>query len=385
MRFYKQSITAKKQFIMVPSDLFNNEQYIGISMTACVVYGKLYGLTKLSNKNNWKDEDGAIFCCCTLSNMAAFFGFSESTASRALNELVKYGLLERIKNGRGRSDLLYLHTTSDSDYENRKIFASELEEVPEEVINFNFALACMDESQDVSVADVQTENFPASTTESREVSTCVSETNHHHHCHTCKSSLADLQAEYKILKNINNISSSNKHDIYLYNKNTIDSSKCQDTERNIFTEDADLICSEDFVAELNAIGLSQTAIAKLLHSHSVQELRTCMSYLYTKLADGIKIRNPAGLFIYMVRNGTQASCILTARQAQEKIQQSLVKQVQKLGFSELISNLLISIVQRGERFSITEKGLCEEIGFQPEIIYHAIQANDFSACCICRC
>lgn len=184
MRFYEQSITAKRQFIMVPSDLFNNEQYMGISMTACVVYGKLYGLTKLSNKNDWKDEDGAIFCCCTLSNMAAFFGFSESTASRALNELVKYGLLERIKNGRGRSDLLYLHTTSDSGYEPREIFASELEDVPDEVINFNFALTCMDESPDISVADVQTEKIPASITESREVSTCASETNHHHHCHT---------------------------------------------------------------------------------------------------------------------------------------------------------------------------------------------------------
>ena len=384
MRFYEQSITAKKQFIMVPSDLFNNEQYMGISMTACVVYGKLYGLTKLSNKNDWKDEDGAIFCCCTLSNMASFFGFSESTASRALNELVKYGLLERIKNGRGRSDLLYLHTTSDSGYEPREIFASELEDVPDEVINFNFALACMDESQDISVADVQTEKIPASITESREVSTCASETNHHHHCHTCKSSPADLQAKYKTLKDINNISS-NKHDIYLYNKNTIDSSKCQEPEKNIFAEDSDLICNEDFVAELNAIGLSQTAIDKLLHSYPVQELRTCMGSLYTKLADGIQIRNPAGLFIYMMKNSTQTSCILTARQVKEKIQQSLVKQVQQLGFSELISNLLISIVQRGERFSITERSLCEEIGFQPEIIYHAIQANDFSACCTCRC
>lgn len=394
MRFDEQTIAAKKKFIMVPMDLFDNEQYRDISLTACMVYGKLYSLTKLSGKNSWTDDNGKIFCRCTLSLLAEFFGFSESTASRALNELAEHNLLERIKKGRGRADLLYLHDTA-PETENDSISSNcsadaednyhDYSRNDSDLNDFNFT--CTDESGVISLADMQIKNVPAIYTASWDILTCTPDIGNHH---PCKSSLADMQAKYKKIKEINNISST-QDNIYLYKINSTKLSNCQeiiDDSSNFFVDRdsgaSDAQNAADFSGELEAIGLSAPAVDKLLKSYPQQKLRICMDCLYTKLANGTTIRNPAGMFMYMIKNDVTGIKSLTPQQARSKLSHLLSEKLQELGFSKIISNIMVELVNKRERFSYTEKNACIEIGLLPEVVYDAIQTHNFSAC-ICRC
>ena len=81
---------------------------IPISTTAKLLYTQLLSKAQLSQKNEWLDSQGRVYFIYPIHQMAVDMDKSITTIKDALRELVESQLLEKIPQGRGRPNHLYL-------------------------------------------------------------------------------------------------------------------------------------------------------------------------------------------------------------------------------------------------------------------------------------
>ena len=82
---------------------------VNISETAKLVYMLLLDRARLSMKNqDWQDEQGRVFVLYTIPNLAKDIGKGETTAKKALNQLVKQGLILKQSLGPGQPNKIYV-------------------------------------------------------------------------------------------------------------------------------------------------------------------------------------------------------------------------------------------------------------------------------------
>lgn len=82
---------------------------VDISETAKLVYILLLDRARLSMKNkDWQDELGRVFVLYTIPNLAKDIGKGETTAKKALNQLVKQGLILKQSLGPGQPNKIYV-------------------------------------------------------------------------------------------------------------------------------------------------------------------------------------------------------------------------------------------------------------------------------------
>lgn len=81
---------------------------IPISTTAKLLYTQLLSKAQLSQKNEWLDSQGRVYFIYPIHQMAVDMDKSIITIKDALRELVASQLLEKIPQGRGRPNHLYL-------------------------------------------------------------------------------------------------------------------------------------------------------------------------------------------------------------------------------------------------------------------------------------
>ena len=101
---------AKEQFIRVPKVFIEEDsKYFSMSAMTKLLYGVLLDRNTLSIKNGWVDEDKRVFFLFKQESLCRLLGTKDpKTIRKYLNELEKYGLLERKKQGVNLSDKLYL-------------------------------------------------------------------------------------------------------------------------------------------------------------------------------------------------------------------------------------------------------------------------------------
>ena len=81
---------------------------IPISTTAKLLYTQLLSKAQLSQKNAWVDAQGRVYFIYPINQMAVYMDRSSTTIKDALRELGASQLLEKIPQGRGRPNHLYL-------------------------------------------------------------------------------------------------------------------------------------------------------------------------------------------------------------------------------------------------------------------------------------
>ena len=82
---------------------------VNISETAKLVYMLLLDRARLSMKNrDWQDESGRVFVLYTIPNLAKDIGKGETTVKKALNQLVKQGLILKQSLGPGQPNKIYV-------------------------------------------------------------------------------------------------------------------------------------------------------------------------------------------------------------------------------------------------------------------------------------
>lgn len=104
MSKYMYEHTKMPPYLPMPRFLLN----CLISNTAKMLYIRLLGKAQLSQKNHWLDGQGRVYFIYAIHQMAADMNKSETTIKDAMKELVKAQLLEKIPEGRGRPNRLYI-------------------------------------------------------------------------------------------------------------------------------------------------------------------------------------------------------------------------------------------------------------------------------------
>ena len=104
MSKYMYQDTKLPSYLPMPRFLMN----VPISSTAKLLYTQFLGKAQLSQKNGWLDTQGRVFFIYPIHQMAVDMDKSVTTIKDALRDLVAAQLLEKIPEGRGRPNRLYL-------------------------------------------------------------------------------------------------------------------------------------------------------------------------------------------------------------------------------------------------------------------------------------
>ena len=104
MSKYMYEYTKLPPYLPMPRFLTN----YSISNTAKLLYIQLLGKAQLSQKNQWLDNQGRVYFIYPVHQMAIDMNKSVTTIKDTMKELVEAELLEKIPEGRGRPNRLYV-------------------------------------------------------------------------------------------------------------------------------------------------------------------------------------------------------------------------------------------------------------------------------------
>lgn len=104
MSKYMYEYTKIPPYLPMPRFLTN----CPISNTAKLLYIQLLGKAQLSQKNQWLDNQGRVYFIYPVHQISIDMNKSVTTIKDAMKELVEAELLEKIPEGRGRPNRLYV-------------------------------------------------------------------------------------------------------------------------------------------------------------------------------------------------------------------------------------------------------------------------------------
>lgn len=355
-------------YLQFPMEFFTNPFYETLSSNAKIFYTRLKGLLYINLKNGLVDSCGAVFCYSStisaqkLCNVASF---SKSTASRVFQELENFGLLSR----NGKRVYLFPAVPVETERSNSQAAKNIDLDVPPP--------AEYENSSDKGSFVCEEEDNKIETKKSGP----LAEKSH---------SVSNLKSELPKFENninnlyINNISTTNKcqDDSYLYNKKiSSDDVHTFPKSESESISDSNLENSKLF-DKLRGIGIITKKCRELISTQDHNVLKRALNCLYTTLSRNSSIKNPAGYFIYMLRNmdftDTDYKCFFDNNAAKKELHESQKSVLLKLGFSEIISGILINAVQKEESFNFTERKACSALGFDFNLIYEFLRTNDLT-------
>ena len=104
---YTVEKVSNNQFYQLPKFLFEGE-FRKLSLEARVLYAILRDRHDLSVKNQWYNDKHEVYHIMTRENMCELLGVSLKSAIKAVNQLIKFELLQEERRGLGKPNLLYL-------------------------------------------------------------------------------------------------------------------------------------------------------------------------------------------------------------------------------------------------------------------------------------
>ena len=102
-------------FFKIPHQLIDDPKFKQLSIAAKLLYGLLLDRMSLSAQNGWHDNTGRVYIYYTVKEVCQDIGCGRNKAMRLLAELdtVKgIGLIERIKQGQGKPDKIFVKKIS---------------------------------------------------------------------------------------------------------------------------------------------------------------------------------------------------------------------------------------------------------------------------------
>lgn len=109
---YYYGVEAEQfSFYRVPRLLIKDEYFKGLSSDAKLLYGLMLDRMSLSIKNGWLDEENRAYIIYTIENIREDLGCSKEKAVKVLAELDEakgIGLVEKIRRGLGKPDIIYV-------------------------------------------------------------------------------------------------------------------------------------------------------------------------------------------------------------------------------------------------------------------------------------
>lgn len=107
-RISKKQVENSERFYRVPKVLFEDEQYSQMKAESILAYGILKDRFELSLKNGWIDDVGDVYLIYKNGDLQRMLRASEKKVIAIKKELNAFGLLEEVRQGLHRPNLLYI-------------------------------------------------------------------------------------------------------------------------------------------------------------------------------------------------------------------------------------------------------------------------------------
>ena len=104
-------------FYRIPKVLFTDDYFRNLSSDAKVLYGLMLDRMALSIKNRWIDEDNRVYIIFSLEQVMKYMNCGRDKGMKTLAELDTkkgIGLIERVKQGFGKPDIIYVSNLCES-------------------------------------------------------------------------------------------------------------------------------------------------------------------------------------------------------------------------------------------------------------------------------
>lgn len=98
-------------FYRIPKILFTKAYFAGLSTDAKVLYGLMHDLMSMSIENRWLDSSNRVYIYFSVQRACAYLGCGKDKALKLFAELdttTGIGLIERVKRGQGKADIIYV-------------------------------------------------------------------------------------------------------------------------------------------------------------------------------------------------------------------------------------------------------------------------------------
>ena len=95
-------------FLPMPLMLIKDDSFKNLSDSAKILYSLLLNRTSLSSKNNWIDENGDVYIIYTLKEIEEDLNCCEQKALKSMKELKDIGLIESIRQGLNKPNIIYV-------------------------------------------------------------------------------------------------------------------------------------------------------------------------------------------------------------------------------------------------------------------------------------
>lgn len=116
-------------YFRIPKQLFT-EEFKKLSTDAKLLYGLMLERTGLSRKNGWINNHGYVYIIYTIEEILDDLGCATEKATKHLNELKEFGLIETKRNGQGKPSYIFVKSLLKSKiktFENRNSRTSKTE------------------------------------------------------------------------------------------------------------------------------------------------------------------------------------------------------------------------------------------------------------------
>lgn len=99
-------------YTQLPDELFTVELFKNLSLEAKVLYSFMLRRVSISKENSWIDEEGDVYIYYRTDEIMEKFNCSNKTASKIIGDLESIGLIEKVRQGQGKPDIIYVNKFS---------------------------------------------------------------------------------------------------------------------------------------------------------------------------------------------------------------------------------------------------------------------------------
>ena len=107
-RISARQVQSSERFYRIPKIFVESPLYKPMSTDAKFTYAILKDRFELSLRNNWIDKNGDIYLIYTITELQEILGYGNKKVIKLKKELQEYGLLEEVRQGLNKPNLLYL-------------------------------------------------------------------------------------------------------------------------------------------------------------------------------------------------------------------------------------------------------------------------------------
>lgn len=114
-QYHYANDTGQFTFFRIPKLLIKDARFKSLSNDAKLLYGLMLDRLSLSLKNQWLDEENRVYIYYSIDDIMQDLGCARATCSRIMNELdskTGIGLIERIRQGQGKPNIIYVMSIS---------------------------------------------------------------------------------------------------------------------------------------------------------------------------------------------------------------------------------------------------------------------------------